>query len=130
MTSVKSVRRPRILVVDDEVGVTQMLKIVLERHDRYEVRTENRAEKALSVAQEFAPDLILLDMLMDGLDGWQFLEEVHNWSRPLSVPIIVTTGTILTRAWAEQNGCQGFLHKPIEEDALFDEIERCLNGPQ
>lgn len=71
-------------------------------------------------------DLILLDMLMEGVDGWRFLEVLQHWPQRLAVPIIVTTGTILTREWAEQNGCQGFLRKPIEEQALFEEVERCL----
>jgi CheY-like chemotaxis protein len=63
---------------------------------------------------------------MDGVDGWYFLNAVRNSPQALAGPIIVTTGSILTREWAEQNGCQGFLRKPIEEDALLDEIERCL----
>ena len=44
-------------------------------------------------------------------------------------PVVVTTGTILTREWAAQNGCAGFLRKPIEEDELLDEVNRLLAAP-
>ncbi len=58
--------------------------------------------------------------------AWHFLNEMRNESNPLAVPIIITTGTIRTSEWTEQNGCQGFLHKPVEEEVLFRDVERCL----
>src|SRR4029079_4599115 len=72
------------------------------------------------------PDLILLDMLMPVLDGWRFLERLRATPPQPRVPVIVLTGTILTREWARDNGCQGFLHKPVETDELLAEVRRGL----
>jgi len=58
--------KKRILVVDDQASDTQLLKSYLERSDEYLVREENDAQAALSTAEEFQPDLILLDVLMPG----------------------------------------------------------------
>jgi CheY-like chemotaxis protein len=71
-------------------------------------------------------DLILLDMLLPRMDGWHLLDALRAWSRPLRVPIIVVTGTCLSREWAEAHGCAGFLAKPVEPDELLAEIARCL----
>jgi CheY-like chemotaxis protein len=71
------------------------------------------------------PDLILLDMLMPVLDGWRFLQQVKAKNIP-SVPIIVVTATVLTREWAEDHGCRGFIAKPIIPDELLKEVQRCL----
>ena len=73
------------------------------------------------------PALVVLDMLMPVLDGWHFLEEIQKIKKPVA-PIIVTTGTILTRKWAEDHGCAGFIHKPIDVQELLQEIQRCISG--
>jgi CheY-like chemotaxis protein len=65
-------------------------------------------------------------MLMPVLDGWRFIEELQKWSEPLSVPVIVTTGTILTREWARQKGCAGFVRKPIDPELLLAELRLCI----
>lgn len=117
---------PLLLVVEDNAVAREGLAAVL-RLAGYEVLTAHEGQEALDLLRgSLMPDLILLDMLMEGMDGWRFLEALQHWPQRQSVPIIVTTGTILTREWAEQNGCQGFVHKPIEEQALFEEVERCL----
>jgi CheY-like chemotaxis protein len=115
-----------LLVVEDNAVAREGLAAVL-RQGGYEVLTARDGQEALDrLRAGLVPDLILLDMLMDGVDGWRFLAALQHWPQRPSVPIIITTGTILTREWAEQNGCQGFLNKPIEVDALFEEVERCL----
>ncbi len=60
--------KPRILIVDDEPSFIRLLKLVLERTGRYSVRKEGDATKALEVALEFQPDLILLDFVMPKVD--------------------------------------------------------------
>lgn len=63
----------RILMIDDEVAFTNLVKVNLERTGRYEVRVENRPLCALAAALEFKPDAILLDVVMPELDGGQIL---------------------------------------------------------
>ena len=61
--------RKRILIVDDEIGCTRLLKANLEMTDRYEVAVENRPENAVPVARQFKPDLVLLDVVMPHMSG-------------------------------------------------------------
>src|SRR5436309_3364601 len=68
-------------------------------------------------------DLILLDMLMPVLDGWHFLEALQGEGRPPPVPVVITTGTIPNREWAESHGCRGFLRKLIDTGPLLEEVE-------
>ena len=57
------------MVVDDEAGFTKLLKMNLEKTGKYEVRIENQSTKALEVAKEFQPDVVLLDIVMPDMDG-------------------------------------------------------------
>jgi two-component system chemotaxis response regulator CheY len=115
--------RSTILVVEDNDICREGLAIVL-RHEGYEVIAVRDGQEALNVLRAGpAPELILLDMLMPVLDGWSFLQEMAQYP---PIPIIITTGTILTPEWAACHGCFGFLRKPIETDDLLAEVKRCL----
>ena len=69
--------KQRILVVDDEPGLTRMIKLTLEQTGRYEVRTENLGRNTLESAREFKPDLILLDVLMPGMLGSEIAAQLQ-----------------------------------------------------
>ena len=62
----------KILLVDDEAGFTELLKMNLERAGGYEVRIENESTKALAAVRSFMPDAILLDVVMPGMDAVSF----------------------------------------------------------
>jgi CheY-like chemotaxis protein len=118
-----------IMVVEDNAIAREGLGVILQRHGFNVIAFENGLDALNQLATGMTPDLILLDMLMPVLDGWHFLQRVKGL--PVgSAPVVVTTGTILTREWAAQNGCAGFLRKPIEEDELLDEINRLLAEPE
>jgi CheY-like chemotaxis protein len=118
-------RPPTLLVVEDDASQRVALAALL-RGEGFAVATAANGREALDRLRAGpAPDLILLDMLMPVLDGWHFLKVLKD-GPGASVPVIVTTGTILTRAWAVARGCAGFLHKPIDPDLLLVEIRRCL----
>jgi CheY-like chemotaxis protein len=115
-----------ILVVEDNTITREGLAVLLNA-EGYAVATASNGRQALELLQTRpTPDLILLDMLMPVLDGWHFIRQIQQQPDLASVPIVVVTGTILTREWAESHGCTGFIHKPIEPDPLREEIRRCL----
>ena len=118
-----------IMVVEDNAIAREGLAIILRRHGFNVIAFENGMDALNHVAKKPTVDLILLDMVMPVLDGWHFLQRLK--ALPVgSTPVVVTTGTILTREWAAQNGCAGFLRKPIEEDELLGEINRLLAAPE
>ena len=116
-----------LLLIEDDPAARGALAALLKKA-RYRVHTAPDGRAALDyLGSRPPPNLILLDMLLPVLDGWHFLEEIQKIKKPVA-PIIVTTGTILTRKWAEDHGCAGFIHKPIDVQELLQEIQRCISG--
>jgi two-component system, chemotaxis family, chemotaxis protein CheY len=116
-----SARHATILIVEDnDICREEWTNILCT--EGYEVVPLRHGQEALDYLQNNpAPDLILLDMLLPVLDGWHFLKRL-----PKPVPIIITTGTVLTREWAASYGCAGCLRKPIEAVDLLAEVRCCL----
>jgi CheY-like chemotaxis protein len=114
-----------LLVVEDDTVTREAVGAVLRREGYNVISAANGEEALVHLRSGLHPDLVLLDMLMPVLDGWHFLEEIHVEGAP-PIPIIVVTATILTRQWAEDHGCLGFVRKPIESGSLLAEIRRCL----
>jgi len=117
---------PSVLVVEDNEAARNGLASLLRTAGYQPIPVNNGRDAYNYLRARQRADLILLDMLMPELDGWQFLEKVRDWSKPLGVPIVVTTGTILSKEWAVAHGCTGFVKKPIDPDTLLKEVERCL----
>ena len=114
-----------LLIVDDSYFTRQGLATVLRR-EGYEIVLATNGAEALAILGAIRPDLILLDMLMPILDGWHVLQQLKARNFP-PVPIILVTATGLTRRWAEDHGCCGFVPKPIIPAELLNEVRRCLN---
>ena len=117
--------KKRILVVDDEPGITKMLKLNLEQTGRYEVIMENSAQKAFWTAQRTAPDLILLDILMPGKDGGELASVFRESAKLKEVPIVFLTAAATKEEVQTHHGSIGglpFLAKPVD----MQEVITCL----
>ncbi len=117
--------KKRILVVDDEPGITRLLKINLEDTDKYIVRVENSASRMLDVTREFEPDLILLDVMMPDGDGGELASQVHDIPRFRNLPIVFLTAAVTKEEVSSHQGRIGglpFLAKPVE----MPEVLGCL----
>ena len=116
----------RILVVDDEPSITRMLKLNLEETNEYEVRVENVSANALSAAQVFHPDLVLMDVLMPGRDGGELAGDFQASPTQLrAVPIVFLTAAATKSEVASGHGLIGglpFLAKPVD----IPEVIACL----
>ena len=116
-----------VLIVEDNAIAREGMAVVLFRHG-YHALTAGHGREALELlASGPTPDLILLDRLMPVLDGWKLLDRLKA-GRYSAIPVVITTGTILTPEWAAGHGAAGFLKKPVEENDLLAEVKRCL-GP-
>jgi CheY-like chemotaxis protein len=116
--------RPTILIVEDDRDTRLAVAFALEQAG-YRVEEAADGQAALGALRSGSPPgLILLDMMLPVLDGWHFLQRLRaGGALP---PILVTTATTLTRGWAEDHGCAGFLRKPVEAEDLLAEVRRCL----
>ena len=117
--------KKRILIVDDEAHNTRLLKLYLDRTNDYVVREENDARRALAVAEEFQPHLLLLDVMMPGMDGGELASYFQASPRLKSVPIVFLTAAV-TKGEVEAGGGRlggyPFLAKPI----VLTELVACL----
>jgi len=119
----------RVLMVDDEVGFTSLVKLNLEKTGHYLVRVENDGTGAVTAAQEFKPDLILLDIVMPGHDGGEVFASLQGAPEVKAIPVAFLTATISVRSVANrQNRINGmpFIAKPVTPKELMEEIEIIL----
>jgi len=122
-------KRKRILVVDDEASITRLLKLNLEETNQYAVRTENDSRVALEAAEQFQPDLILLDVLMPEVDGGQLANQLQASPKLKGVPIVfLTAAATKTEVYARGGKVGGlpFLAKPVDLAEVLACLERNL----
>jgi two-component system OmpR family response regulator len=122
-----AMRKQRILIVDDESGFIRLLKLALEKKQRYTVRDENDSTRALETARKFKPDLVLLDFVMPKAHGGDVAAEIRAEPRFRETPILFLSGTVRKREGQEAQ-IAGFeaLAKPIGLDDLLAAIDRNL----
>ena len=83
--------KSRILVVDDEPNLSDLVRLFLEKTKRFEVRVENRPGNVLAAAREFRPDMVLLDVDMPGQDGGEVARDIHADPILRGMPILFFT---------------------------------------
>lgn len=122
----------RILIVDDEPDMTFLVRLNLQKTGRYDVREENASSQAITVAREFQPDLILLDVMMPELDGGDVLAQLKEDANLRNVPVVFLTATVLKEEVNSSGGTIGgypFISKPFEVDTLISRIDAILGQP-
>lgn len=121
----------RVLVIDDEASFTRMIKLNLEATDQYIVETVNDSLKAFEVAREFAPDIILLDVVMPGADGGDVAQNMRSRSVTKNVPIIFVSAMVSQQESKKgfyESGGEHFLAKPVDKSTLCGAIETVLSA--
>src|SRR5687767_8298471 len=115
----------RVLIVDDEPGIRQAVKQVLEYEDM-EVRTAGSGGEAITVYPDFRPHVVFLDVKMAGLDGLETLKRLRTIDPKAQVVMISGHGTIATAVEATQRGAFDFLEKPLDTDRLLVTVRNAL----
>jgi CheY-like chemotaxis protein len=124
--------KKRILVVDDEPTITRLLKLNLEQTGEYEVATENISQAALAVAEEFQPDLLLLDVVMPGLDGGTLASQLQTSPSLKGTPIVFLTAAVTREEVRARHGLVGgqpFLAKPVSLHEVLACLKKHLGAP-
>mgnify|MGYP001611435038 CR=1 FL=1 len=119
--------KKKILIIDDEVGFTQMVKLNLEATGEYVVRTENKGSGGLAAAKEFKPDLILLDIIMPDMPGGDVAFQLNNDKETEEIPIVLLTAIVKTEEVEAHKGIMGglpIIAKPVTVKELIDCIEK------
>ena len=115
----------RVLVIDDEPDVLLLCRINLA-HAGHEVLEALDGETGLRLARESQPDVIVLDLMLPAMDGYQILKALWDDETTRALPVIVLTAKAQVedqiRSW--QDGAVEFLTKPFPPDRLLDSVER------
>ncbi|MBL7151283.1 MAG: response regulator [Candidatus Omnitrophica bacterium] len=125
-------KKTKILLIDDEVELLKLLQARLQ-HEGYDVIYLDSGKDAASVAQEKKPDLILLDIMMPGKDGYDVCAELKKaGSDTASIPVIIFTAK---PDWQKEMDSLGkfakaddYISKPFDAEALLDKIKRFTGG--
>lgn len=115
----------RILIVDDNEELRKMLGEILERTG-YEVKSTDKAKDALAIIERGHADLLLLDLKMPGVGGFDLLKLIRR--RHLPIPVIVVSAHISEEVAKQLAvvGIQGMIAKPFKKDRMTDEINRVV----
>lgn len=118
-----------ILVIDDSPTEVHALKTMLERN-HYQVSTANSGEEGIKLARQAKPDLILMDVVMPGLNGFQATRELSKEQATATIPIIIvsTKDQQTDKVWASRQGAKGYIVKPIKENELLGSIRLTLSA--
>ncbi|HSK15709.1 MAG TPA: response regulator [Gaiellaceae bacterium] len=117
----------RVLVVDDDPQLREFIRVNLEM-EGYEVREAASAGEGLAALDESSPDLILLDVLMPGVDGWEMLKRVQERHGVESIPVIMYSGMVEDGEQAEERGAQAFIGKPFDPRRLLEATRQLLRS--
>jgi CheY-like chemotaxis protein len=118
--------KPWILVVEDEASIREVVREILEA-EGYLVATAANGAEALRIMEQRQPALVLLDMCMPVLSGWDFAAAAR--AQGFRMPILIMTALPNARQWAAEIGAQGCLTKPFDLFDLLAAVERLLQRP-
>jgi DNA-binding response OmpR family regulator len=119
----------RVLVVDDEPDVLLLCRLNLEQRGHQVLEAPN-GDEALGLAREGTPDLVVLDLMLPGIDGYQVLQALRADERTSGIPVLVLTAKSLQadRERSRQLGAAAFVTKPFLPDELCDKVDAVLAG--
>src|SRR5213592_5223320 len=121
--------KSRILVIDDESAIRDSLRMTLE-YEGYEFIGAATGQEGLTLAAREAPDLVLIDVKMPGMDGLEVLERLRNMNETLPVVVVSGHGTISTAVEATKKGAFDFIEKPFASERVLVSIRNALDQRQ
>jgi excisionase family DNA binding protein len=123
----KTKEGPLVLIVDDDAGLRGFVRASLEL-EGYSVKEAASADEGLAALEEGPPDLILLDVMMPKVDGWEMLRLVQERHGVGSIPVLMFSGKVDEREGQEaaSRGARGFIGKPFDPQQLIESAKQML----
>lgn len=120
---------PKILIVDDDVTITELMK-ALVKMEGHEPTTVNDSLLAMEVARSFEPDLITLDLMMPGLSGFELFELLHNDPKFSNTPIVIISAKddLESKEKALAAGAKDYITKPFGVNYFLEKINSLVAG--
>ncbi len=120
-----------ILIADDSPSEIFVLQQILEQHDHTVITAED-GEQAVEVTQDKQPDLVLMDVVMPKLNGFQATRRLSKNPDTAHIPVIIVSSKDqeTDRLWGMRQGAKGYLGKPVTESTLIAEINQALTAAE
>jgi twitching motility two-component system response regulator PilH len=117
----------QVLIVDDSPTEAHVLKGMLEKNG-YETEIAESGAEGIERAKVFKPDLVLMDVVMPGLNGFQATRQLTKDPETSDIPVIIVTtkDQETDRVWGLRQGARDFLTKPVSEQRLMEKINAVL----
>lgn len=116
----------RILIVEDDADLLEVVQLILEAN-HHQVFPLMTGRPIFRIIEEFKPDLILMDIKLDGMDGRAIFKEIKTRESTTHLPVILTSGGFTEDYLIRERLCaEGYLEKPFEMSALLDKIDSLL----
>ena len=121
--------KKKILIIDDEFDFVESLQIILEQ-ENYECLTAHEGKHGLQLAREWKPDLIILDIMLPGMDGYNVCRALKFDVRLKEIPTIMLTVKARTedRIMGKASGADDYITKPFSQEELIAKIEELLDA--
>ena len=119
----------RILLIEDSPTDVAVLSQLLQRNG-HEVLTSGSAEDGIEVCKRELPDLVLMDVVLPGMNGFQATRALSREPSTKAIPVLIvsTKGMDTDRAWGLRQGARDYIVKPPSEDALIARIDQLLGS--
>lgn len=119
-----------ILMIDDEEDFCHFVKLNLEKTGKYRVLTALKGRDGIALAEAGRPDLVLLDIVMQDMDGGQVAWNLMNNELTKNIPIIFITAVLRPMEADQLKGKRHFLAKPVTPEKLMRKIDSALESPE
>jgi DNA-binding NtrC family response regulator len=120
----------RILVVDDEVDMLMLLRMIIEDNTGFKVETTNNPSEALKLFSKQEFDLVITDLKMPGMDGLELFDEISAIKENVPVILVTAYGSLEASELALKKGVSDFITKPFRKDNILFTIKRVLELAQ
>lgn len=116
--------KSKVLVIDDDVNICELIRLYFDK-EGYETRVVHNGIKAIDIFKEFTPNIVILDIMLPGADGWQVCREIRKIS---SIPIIMLTakGETFDKVLGLELGADDYMVKPFEPKELIARVKAVL----
>lgn len=119
----------RVLIVDDSPTETHKMTQILNKAG-FEVICAENGEAGVAMAKAELPDVVLMDIVMPGLNGFQATRQLTRDAKTAKIPVVIvsTKDQETDKVWGRRQGASGYLTKPVESKLLIDTINQVLAG--
>lgn len=118
-----------VLVIEDEPNIIEAISFILSR-DGWSVATHSNGHDAVGVVQEAMPDLVILDVMLPGKNGYDILRELRSEDATQGLPVLMLTakGQVKDREMAERAGASRFMTKPFSNAEVLNAVRELVAG--